>query len=293
LQTVPRGNAMGRRQGTIDERVIVAVSPHMLALRQMQGMLNGFWQTSELAAGYLLSHSDTLATDSERPTFEVLGHIESEIWFPNNQGRIKRTDTIGQTLKQVKENTIHTYRTTLFSFFAAFEAYLHATVLHLRPPNVSWGEYVRSLSHSDLTRAGSPLPLRTILCADVCREIRNKMIHEKFSVPTSLGDACVAEWKRRLRRRAIDAGWGQPAANAESDYAINQVVGQAISHVAEAKDKELPIELFYMLFSFTNLDSLAFAIEEALLPANSRPGAEVTRKRAAVRRTDLVIGPVP
>ncbi len=49
--------------------------------------------------------------------------------------------------------------------------------------------------------------------------------------------------------------------------------------------------LFYMLFSFTNLDSLAFAIEEALQPPGARPGGRVSRKQAVVRRADLILAP--
>jgi hypothetical protein len=65
------------------------------------------------------------------------------------------------------------------------------------------------------------------------------------------------------------------------------VIGQAVKHVDDARKnrKSLPIELFYMLFAFTNLDTLAFDIEEALVPHGSRPGGEITRKAAAVRPT--------
>jgi hypothetical protein len=110
-------------------------------------MLNGFWQTSELAYGYVLSDAQKLCCDPDRPTVSVLGHIESEVWFPNNQGRIKRAETISGTLRQVRENTIHVYRATLLSFFSAFEGYLESEVAHLKPTGLRWGEYVRSLSH--------------------------------------------------------------------------------------------------------------------------------------------------
>ena len=284
---------MGRRDGTVDPRVIVAVSASMTELRRTQGVLNGFWQTSELACGYMLSHSQTLLADPDRHTVEILGNIESAVWFPNNQGRIKRTDTIRATLDQVRANTVHTYRATLFSFFSAFEAYLETEVSHLKPPRLRWGEYVRSMCQPTLTTSTYPLPLRTVLCADFCREIRNKMLHEAFAVPTSLVGPDVQEWKSRLYERACAAGWPQMDVAAEVDYAANQVIGQAINHVQEARKqgKDLPIELFYMLFTFTNLDSLAFALEEALLPPGARPSGKITRKKDAVRRGDLVIGP--
>ncbi len=115
---------MGRRQGTIDPRVVVSVSEEMANLRKFQTMLNGFWQSSELAYGFFESQADTMFSDKERPTIELLGHIESIVWFPNNQGRIKHEENIGTTLKQVHESTVHAYRATLLSFCSAFEAYL-------------------------------------------------------------------------------------------------------------------------------------------------------------------------
>jgi hypothetical protein len=119
------------------------------------------------------------------------------------------------------------------------------------------------------------------------------MIHESFSVPTSLVGAEVLEWKKRLSERACIAGWPQEHVSTAVDYAANQVVGQAIDHVnaARQRGKQLPIELFYMLFNFANLDSLAFQIEEALLDPGSSPTGRITRKRAAIRRSDLIIGP--
>ena len=241
----------------------------------------------------MLSNESTIAADPTRRTAEVLGYIESAVWFPNNQGRIKRADTIKQTLSQVRANTVHTYRATLFSFFSAFEEYLATRVSHLKSGKQSWGPFVRSMSHDDLRRARYPIMLRTVLCADVSRLVRNKMLHQGFVVPTSPSDPVVAQWKAGLRNDGCEAGWPEAEVVAEVQYAADQVVGQAVSHVQDAKanGKQLPIELFYMLFCFTNLDSLAFEIEEALSPEQSRPGGEITRKRAAVRRADLILGP--
>ncbi len=280
---------MGRKEGTEDTRIRVAVSGSMADLRRMQSVLNRFWQSSELAYGYLLSTMGSEMEDEERPTAEVLGHIQSEAWYPNNQGRIKHGDTIGQTLAQVRENTVHVFRATLISFFAAFEAYLEAEVKRPKRRDGPWGPYVRSLV--SLRAADSPLPLRVVLCADVCREVRNRMVHESFKVPKSLDEACLNEWKDRLRRHALGADWPEREVDEELNYAFNHVIGQASNLVEEAKkqDKTLSIEFFYMLFSFTNLDSLAFAIEEAIQPLHSRPGGEVLRKPEAVRRKDLVV----
>jgi hypothetical protein len=118
------------------------------------------------------------------------------------------------------------------------------------------------------------------------------MIHEDFWVPSSLNDPRVLEWKSRLQTRANAAGWTTSEVGAAVNFATHQVIGQAVAHVQNAKreGKTLPLELFYMLFSFTNLDSLAFALEEVLQPLGSGPANQISRKQSAVRRTDLIIG---
>lgn len=282
---------MGRREGTVDPRVTVVVSQAMAKLRGIQGVLNGFWQTSELAYGYFLSQANAAFANKEQRTFEVLGHIESEVWYPNNQGRIKRDDTIATTLEQVRQNTAHTYRATLLSFASAFEAYLDERVGPLNVDARSWGPYVRSLSIPPLTTSRVPIRLRTILCADLCRELRNMIVHESFAVPTAVSDSSVSEWRQRLQSAASKPGWPSDSVQAELRYAVQHVIGQAVNHMQDAtrQGKQLPIELFYMLFNFTNLDSLAFEIEEALLPEGTQTGYHISRKEAAVRRRDLMV----
>src|SRR5205085_1090763 len=134
-----------------------------------------------------------------------------------------------------------------------------------RPRGVNrWGPFVRSLTV--LRRETTPLPLRTVLCADFSRLVRNKITHKGLSILTSLGDSEIERWKSDLRQQARASGWPELDVISEVDYAAHQVVGQAVIHVKAAREtqgKNLPFELFYMLFNFTNLDSLAFSVEEA------------------------------
>jgi hypothetical protein len=273
-----------------EPRDYVAASRAMFELRQMQRQLNDFWQTSELSYGYLLNAG--LGRDPERRAVDLLGHVESAVWYPNREGRIKREDTIGKTLAQVEANTVVTYRTTLLSFYAAFEAYLKAAVGNRRRGG-TWGPLVFSLTGPALRDAPCPLPLRIILCADFCRRLRNAITHDGFVVPASVNDPEFQTWQQDLTAAAIEAGWPEGEIAAEIPIAARRVVGAAAGEVAKAmkrEQKRLPIELFYMLFTFSNLDALALALEEALLPTGSRTGYEVVRRRADIRRPDLILG---
>ena len=280
---------MGRTGTAASRSVNVSVSPAMVKLRTTQGVLNGFWQTSELAYGYLLSHSDTVFVDKGRPTIDVLGHIESQVWYPNSKGRMKLDRPIGDTLDAVRDNTVQVYRTTLSSYYSAFEAYLNERVTPITGHRDKWGPFVKWLGAPVLTHSEFPVRLETLLQADFCRHVRNEIVHSRLPVPTSLNDQAVSKWKQSLQDFASDAGWPEPTA--EIDRAAQWVVGGAAQKVdaARRQGKLLPIEYFYMLFTFTNLDSLAFEIEEALQPQNDRTGGFVSRAAKDVRRTDLII----
>jgi hypothetical protein len=289
LGSIRKAN-MGRREGTVDERVRVAVSEFMYRLRLFQNVFNGFWQSTELCYGYLLSRTDTDFSNPDQKMAEVLGHVPSQVWYPNNQGRIKRDETIAKFLTQIQQNTVHVYRAALLSFYSAFEAYLNDRVGSVTGSRDRWGPFLESLKAQQLQRAGCPLQLRTVLCADICRKMRNMIVHDFMKVPADLNDQSVSNLKRSLMQDAQKHGWSNDPA-LDVTFALNQVVGQANSHMKQAANegKSLPIELFYMLFTFTNLDSLAFEIEEALITAPADVHTWVWRKKDAVRRKDLIL----
>jgi hypothetical protein len=75
------------------------------------------------------------------------------------------------------------------------------------------------------------------------------------------------------------------------DQAIDTVVGTAGKQQAAAlqEGREHPLELFYALLTFTNLDNLAFELQEALLPSNARPIGRIERQLQFIRRHDLIV----
>ena len=283
---------MGRRDNSTDERVTVAISREMADLRVVQTTLNHFLWTTEIAYGYMLAEAPAAFANLDQPAVEVLRHITTEAWYPTNQGRIKFGETVGKILDQVTANTVHVYRAVLVFFSSAFENYLDRRLRHLcvNGQKRSWGPLYESLTYPELQQCTTPLRLRTVLCADICRLVRNRMVHPPFVVPISLSDPEVCRWQTSVTRRLRRTVWTS-ASDSIIKEAFHQVVGQAANHLKEArqKGKNLPIELFYMLFTFTNLDSLAFEIEEALIPADTILDGRGSRKREYVRRTDMIV----
>ena len=282
---------MPRREGTVDSRVKISVSSLMRQLRVTQTSLNRFLWTTELSYGYILESAPGALSDRDKKAAEALGHITSGAWYRNNQGRIKLDETVGQFLDDVACNTIHVYRSVVVHFFSAFEAYLEDRVGELKQTRGGWGPYLRSLAVQELMSARYPVRVRTVLCADLSREVRNRMVHPPFEIPDSLAHPLTAIWRKRLTDVLIDAGWATESVERTVAEALAQVIGQVANHISTARKegKTYPPEYFYMLFAFTNLDNLAFEIEEAMMPTGIQSDAWVWRKRDYVRRTDLLV----
>lgn len=262
----------------------------MASLRSTQEILNRFWQTSELAYAYLLAEKGRLAAKPDKPAVEVLGYLNASVWFPNNQGRLKLDGPIGKTIDRVADNTVQVYSATLLSFFSAFEGYLDIRARPFRKGG-RWGPFVTSLSHPTFRTGKSRIPLRTIIDADIVRLIRNLLMHDRATLPTSSSDLVAAKWNKDLREAAEAAAWPDDDPYQTVKDALDSFIGRAASNALNGsrRGKHLPIELFYMLFAFTSVDNLAFAIEEALLATRERTGFTVQRSGNAVKRHDLVV----
>ena len=272
-------------------RVRVRVSAAMCRLRASQNALNRFWTGTDIAAGVLLAELRARPVAPGTPVRDLLGHVATEAWHLNRQGRLKAEYSVADLAEAVAATRAHVCRATLVSFHSAFEHYLDDRVLPLRV-GVRWGPLVTALSHPALRGAPVPLRLETILCADLCRIVRNQIIHDGFAAPASRHSGKVRGWPAMARGAAVGAGWPEPAVAAAIDRALDRVIDRAAAGVAAAETagKVLPIEMFYMLFTFTNLDALAGEIEEALLPGHAPGDGTVTRLAEVSRRPDLWVG---
>jgi|ERR1041385_4817705 hypothetical protein len=281
---------MGRRQNTLDQRVLVAVAPAMSDLRATQQLLNRFLWSSELSYGYMLANAPKVFPDAQQSASEALGHIVSGAWYPNNQGRIKLPTTIGKVLQQVADNTIHIYRAVLVYFGSAFEDYLDKRIGSKRETS-SWGPYVKSLSLPELANANFPVSLKTLVRADICRNIRNRIVHPPFTIPTSFREQMVTDWQTKIIKQIKGTRWFNSECEKTVKEAFGQVIAQAVNLVKgeENAGKNTPIEYFYSLFNFTNLDTLAFEIEEALIGEGEILDGRVARKGSYVNRRDLIV----
>jgi hypothetical protein len=271
-------HSMARRDGTVEEFCDVMVSAQMKKLRDEQTQLNFFLWTTELSYGFALTSNDPRLSQKDALAFEALENVDSEAWFPNTAGRMKYYGRVAAFLDQLRRNVATAAHATTLLWYSHFEDYLRSRLASPAKAS-SWGPFTKSLDAPRLVDAVCPLSVQTVLRADLCREIRTD------------------DWikARRAELRDPSSGFRPRVANAdrEAKEAAEYVVGQALNHLREASaaTKELTLSFFYSLFSFTNLDSLAFEIEEALLPS-AQLGIESTtvrRQVKKVRRKDLVV----
>ena len=280
---------MARSDGTVIPRVRVAVSSTMGALRRTQTALNKFLWSTELSLNYVLDHFPKVFPDSDQLASEALAHLDSTAWFRNNQGRLKYSGSIGDTIEQVKANPPYLYRSVLTYFTSAFEEYLEERVAGLiqKPSGQGWGPYFQSLSHPKLTSTATPILLHDVISADLCRKIRNCVVHPPFELPTSPTDSYIVNFVTSTISKIKATPWWDGSTESIVRDTVNQFMGQVVEQKCRAP--EMPIELFYALFNFTCLDTLAFQIEETLIDSGQILDGYAWRKESAVRRTDLII----
>lgn len=283
----------------MESRVNVAVSEEMYKLRELQRTLNRFLWSTELAYGIVAAQLEGIGVPSEL-TSDMFKHIRSQAWYPNNQGKLKYAQEAGQFLADVNSNMVHVFRATVIYMSSALEAYLDERVTpvlanqQLRAANAkgNWGPFMEKLAALQTVGDGPAIEHKCLANADIARLIRNCLVHPPFKVPQTRGDD---SWQALYRRfeaslKAFNAKSDAGGTETSPSDMFESWVGLALQQAKAARRKgnTVPVELFYTLYSLTSFDTLAFQIEERLLPAGCTGKFVVSRKKSGVRRLDLI-----
>ncbi|MDP2857140.1 MAG: hypothetical protein Q8P50_04085 [Bacillota bacterium] len=278
----------GRRAGTVAERSLMAVSEEMERLRDLQTQLNFFRNSTELTYGIVLSGRDARLDDPHALISDALADVYSAAWYPSNQGRKKYRARVGSFLEQVGRDLTFVSRAVIVLWYSYFEQYLEDRLRPLRIDVRSWGPYTQFLEWPFLRVSPTPLRVESVLRADLCRHVRNQIVHGS-RLPGARDDPGIVRW-REARTAELKAQAGHTDPDRLSADAIEYVVGQAINHLKAAarEGRSENLEHFYMLFCFTNLDALAIDIESALIPEGAMPAGRISLKKSSARRPDLL-----
>lgn len=288
------GNPTGRRDGTVSTRICLRASKEMVDLRRMQTDINTFLWTSEIHHYYALADLSAKFPDGTGQIEDACPGLPTNAFYRNNQGRSKYKATIARAHQDATKGRAFLYRAVLTYFASAFESYLEAKVrplLEKKRKNQRWGPYLGSLDIPELRNSQYPPEVETLLAADICRQIRNRVVHPPFDLPHDLRDPLVNNIREKLMTALSQHHW--PVANAKGT--VNSVVGQFFgdirSHAIQAPAQS--VELFYALFNFTALDRLACELDEALLPEEASSEFWIWRREDYVRRKALRLDPPP
>jgi hypothetical protein len=113
------------------------------------------------------------------------------------------------------------------------------------------------------------------------------MAHKGFCSISTIDHPKVKTWERETIK-ILRSEWRVSDAEAIVEKALDFTIGLA-NRQRESSGKDLPLDQFYTLYSFSNLDKLAFEIEEALLPHVPTEHGRINRHRGDVRRHDLIV----
>jgi hypothetical protein len=275
-----------------DRRKQVVVSKIMKDFAGEQDALNQFFWSTELCYGIALD-SDILANNGDNDVHDVLSWVPSSVWYPNNQGRRKYNRNCNQFLQDVTVNITYTARAAIIYMFSIFENYLDHRLCDGQQKK--WRPYAQKLACDRLTKPDYPgvaVQLQTVCRADLCGYIRNRIVHPPFLNLSSVSHPAVSNWRSNFPQSCMSSDWNEFADKERIiGETINYVVGKAAMNVEWTKRelrKDIPIEFFYAIYTMSNLNALAFQIEEALLmPGDHVPRRKICRQASSVRRKDL------
>ncbi len=272
-----------------NEQVSVAVSLAREKLRDAQRQLNWLLWSSELAYGVVLTTDDRRLTKHDDRVSVALASVEALAWYPNYKGGPHYDASVRSFREQLVRNTWVLYPPLLVAWFSHFEAYLEERVRPVRGADTPWGPLTRSLAIPDLQKAPVRVRARTVVLADLVREMRNEAVHSGLTTVEGTDHSRIVKWKKQTTLLLRDH-WRSRKPEELVDAALDFFIGLAHRQRIDSA-RSLPLDYFYLLYALSNLDKLAFEIEEAMIPNGCIPPGRMRRWRVDVRRQDLIIEP--
>lgn len=244
------------------DHVFVAITEEYRKLREIQTFLNRLVWSTELCYGYFLNTFENNTNLYEEEISKIFENLPIQAWFKNKNGTGKYDLTLKEHNDIVRANQVHVCRSAIILYNSYFDEYLKRRVkskFHL----------FLNLTNKDFDNTNLDVDPKNIFKADCCRIIRNIIVHQpanRFLSIKEIRDEIKQKMSDKLNGSFLNKKYSNKIINEKLNGAINEVIDNAIIEVEGASQRGviLPYEYFFMLYTFTNYDSVAAEIEQVL-----------------------------
>ena len=241
--------------------------PALCDLANAQTRLNCFlWDSDFIFA--VVSQTNLLGKWNDQRPGEAFRHLVCSALLPTNQGKVRCRDPIRTVRRRLEQHTHTLFPTVLFQFFTHFEGFVRERFGGIfepgdrirevgRPVNVWKAIQERYPRRSSTWLAGlEEYTLDLVLRVDVLKWIRNVYAHVGANgLRTFASETGVQQWETSLPediRQRTDGGTLIQRVKDDTLGAAARGAGNA-----KRRNRNVEIELFYTLFTFTNIRNLA------------------------------------
>jgi hypothetical protein len=249
---------------------------HSFKLDQAQQNLNAFLWASDLAFA-ILSQTDLLDSRTDQRPHDAFPSVKCAALIPTNKKRPRFDRTVRQLKKQLEEHINLLCPAVLAQFFASFEEFVRERFPALNAANDDFFQVGRPVKAwkaiANLYPRRRALSLspehalysaNLLLKADLLKAIRNAYAHEgSKAIPDTLDHPLLAKWEQSVRPNSV-GNHTQTLIAQVKEETIARSIRQTEKAYSEGKTADLNV--FYAIFTFTNLRNLATELDRQFEP---------------------------
>lgn len=260
--------------------VYIAVSEEYRRLREIQTFINRLVWSTELCYSYFIDVFKENKNLQKESIAEVFAELPMQAWFKNKNGTGKYNISLEEHNSIVEANQRFVFRSAIILYNSYFEEYLKSRIKSDARKSKDGEEEMSfllflNLTNRDIRESNLKFNLKNVIMADICRVIRNTIVHQPAETFLSINEVRM-EIKKKITDklmkkprgyvRCLHEEYTESEKKEARDQAINEVIDNAIQEVNFAAERKviLPYEFFFMLFTFTNYNRIAAEIEQVL-----------------------------
>ena len=248
--------------------VFLKITEEYRKLREIQTFINRFVWSSELCYSYFLNIFENKKEIWDVSTLELFHDLPIQAWFKNKDGTGKYALSLNDHNTIVKSNQYSIFRSAIILYNSYFDNYLKYRA-------DSRFALCRNLTNINFERSKIKINIKNLFKADICREIRNLIVHEPVDTFLSITDIRGRARKTiekhlnkviKGKKSFLLSEYSEDEIKDNLDKAMNEVFDMARVEVGRAFNRgaTLPHEFFFMLYTFTNYNTIAAEIEQIL-----------------------------